>query len=160
MDALWRRHILDSLQLVDLLPAGCASAVDLGSGAGFPGLVLAIATGLVFDLVESDKRKSAFLTYAAQLTSAPVRVHPCRIEECGISGADVVTSRALAPLTQLLDYAAPLLAPRGVCLLPKGENASAEIADAATIWRMQVRRVPSRVSERGEVLCISEVSRV
>ena len=80
LPALWERHIEDCLQLVPLLPAGLDRAIDLGSGAGFPGLVLAIATDIPFDLIEADRRKAAFLAEAAHRLGAPVRVHACRIE--------------------------------------------------------------------------------
>lgn len=80
VDVVWQRHIQDSLQLVPLLPPGLARAVDLGSGGGFPGLILAIATGVRFDLIESDQRKASFLRTAIQHTQAPATVHCCRIE--------------------------------------------------------------------------------
>ena len=151
---LWERHVLDSLRLVPLLPGGASHGIDLGSGAGLPGLVLAIATGITFDLVESDRRKAAFLMEAARVTAAPVRVHAERIEACGLTRAPIVpapivpapilpapivpapivTARALAPLVRLLPLAAPLLAPGGTMLFPKGARADAEIAQARATW--------------------------
>src|SRR5438309_842097 len=116
---IWDRHVQDSLRLVELIPPGTARAIDLGSGAGLPGLVLAVATGIPFDLVEADRRKAAFLLEAQRVTRAPVRVHAARIEQVEINPAPLVTARALAPLPVLLGLAAPLLAPGGVCLFPK-----------------------------------------
>ena len=135
---IWPRHIEDSLRLLPLIspgiPPGAARAIDLGSGAGLPGLVLAIATGIPFDLVEADQRKAAFLREAARLTAAPATIYPVRIETCTLPPAPLVTARALAPLSQLLPLAAPLLAPGGRMLFPKGARAAAEIAAARETW--------------------------
>ena len=129
-DVLWSRHVVDSLRLLPLVPAETPFATDLGSGAGFPGLVLAVATGIPFALVESDRRKAAFLREAARVTAAPVSVHAVRIEAASLAPAPLVTARALAPLPRLLELARPLVAPGGVCLFPKGAAAAAEIAEA------------------------------
>ena len=131
---IWSRHVLDSLRLVPLIPAGTDRAIDLGSGAGLPGLVLAIATGISFELIESDQRKAAFLREAARLTGAPVAVHTTRIEETAIAPAAVVTARALAPLDKLLPMAVPHLAPGGVMIFPKGTRAAEEVAAARRGW--------------------------
>ena len=132
--------MLDSLRLLPFIPAGTARAIDLGSGAGLPGLVLAVASGIPFDLVESDRRKAAFLTEAQRVTGAPVAVHCARIEEAAIPPAPLVTARALAPLDRLLDLAAPLLAPGGTGLFLKGARVADELEAARLHWRMQVRR--------------------
>jgi 16S rRNA (guanine527-N7)-methyltransferase len=158
-DRLRERHIQDSLDLLPYLPAHFDRAIDLGSGAGFPGLVLAIATGRHFDLVEADKRKAAFLREAARLTDAPVRVHAVRIEQAKLEPAPLITARALAPLTTLLTWAAPLLAPGGVCLFPKGRTASEELTQAATQWHMQVEQWPSPLDPSAKILRLSEISR-
>ncbi len=143
---LWPRHILDSLQLVDHLPEGLSHAIDLGSGAGFPGLVLAIATNVPFHLVESDQRKSAFLREAARITEAPATIHPVRIESLSLAPAPLITARALAPLDRLLPLAKPLLAPDGTCLFLKGANAASELAAARQHWHMDVDHVASRTA--------------
>lgn len=135
---IWPRHVLDSLRLVPLIPAGVGRGIDLGSGAGLPGLVLAVATGIHFELVESDRRKAAFLLEAARLMAAPVTVHCARIEQIELAPAALVTARALAPLSTLLGLAAPLLAPGGTGLFPKGSRAAAEIAAARQGWRFDV----------------------
>ncbi len=157
---LWDRHIGDSLQLIPLMVPRPSRAIDLGSGAGFPGLILAIATGVPFDLIEADKRKAAFLREAARITEAPVEVHAARIEATRIAPAPLITARALAPLPRLLSLAAPLLAPGGSCLFLKGANAQAELTHAATQWHMQVQRVPSRTTPGACILRISHLSRV
>ncbi|MDE2515114.1 MAG: 16S rRNA (guanine(527)-N(7))-methyltransferase RsmG [Rhodospirillales bacterium] len=158
--ALASRHIEDSLQLVPLIPRGVTRAIDLGSGGGFPGLVLALATGIAFELVESDQRKCAFLREAAQRLSAPARVHPVRIEAATIAPAPLVTARALAPLELLLGYAAPLLAPGGCCLFLKGARVAAELTAAEARWHMRVERFPSRTAPDATILRISEIARV
>jgi 16S rRNA (guanine527-N7)-methyltransferase len=157
---LWQRHIDDSLQLRALLPDSLDRAVDIGSGGGFPGLVLAIATGVPFDLVESDQRKAAFLREAIRATSAPARVHACRAEHCQVPPAVVVTARAVAPLPRLLSLIQPLLAKNGRALLLKGENAAAELTAAAQQWQMTVRCVPSRTDPRATILDITELAHV
>ena len=156
---MWSRHILDSLQLMKFLPERCGTAADLGSGAGFPGLVLAIASGVPFHLIEADRRKAAFLMHAAHLTEAPVTVHAQRIEDWGLRNMDLVTSRALAPLDRLLGYAWPILAPDGLCLFLKGAAVSLELSEAQAHWKMRVTRVASRSQVGGELLCIDKISR-
>lgn len=156
---LWERHIADSLQLVPLLPP-VARAIDLGSGGGFPGLVLAIATGIAFDLVEADQRKAAFLREAARATAAPVTVHAARIESLRLAPAGLVTARALAPLPRLLGWAAPLLAPGGILLLPKGAGAADELTAARAEWHMTARAVPSRTDPAATILHLSDLRRV
>ena len=132
---LRQRHIDDCLRLVPVLPPAGDGAADLGSGAGLPGLVLAIATGRHFHLVESDERKAAFLAEAARLTQAPVVVHPCRIEAVALPPVALVTARALAPLSTLLGMAAPMLLPDGECLFLKGASAPDEIKEAREHWQ-------------------------
>lgn len=146
---VWERHIADSLQLVPLMPEGVARGIDLGTGGGFPGLVLAIATGVPFDLIESDRRKASFLRTAVLETGAPATVHCCRIEEATVAPAPLLTARALAPLPRLLPLAARLLTDDGVCLFLKGAKVDEELAAAERDWTMDVKRVPSRTSRMG-----------
>jgi 16S rRNA (guanine527-N7)-methyltransferase len=153
------RHLADCLQLAPLMPAAATRAIDLGSGAGFPGLVLAIATGVPFDLVESDHRKAAFLREAARATAAPVTVHAKRIEDAVVAPATVVTARALARSPRLLALAAPKLADGGVCLFMKGAGADAELTEAARDWHMTVQKLPSRTEPSAHILRISEIAR-
>jgi 16S rRNA (guanine527-N7)-methyltransferase len=137
---LWERHIQDSLALIPYIPAGTKSAIDLGSGAGFPGLVLAIETGIAFTLIESDSRKAAFLLDAARELQAPAKILNTRIEAAKCEPAPLITARALAPLDKLLALAFPHLAPDGICLFPKGRSYEEELKGAETLWRYQVER--------------------
>jgi 16S rRNA (guanine527-N7)-methyltransferase len=157
---LRQRHIDDCLQLVPLMPPGLSRGIDLGSGAGFPGLVLAIATGVSFDLIEADQRKAAFLREAARATEAPATVHASRIEAAKVPPAGLVTARALARLPHLLELAAPKLAEGGVCLFMKGAAAAAELTEAAREWHMRIEQIPSRTESSATILRISEIARV
>jgi 16S rRNA (guanine527-N7)-methyltransferase len=152
---VWDRHIADSLQLATLIPAGTNRAIDLGTGGGFPGLVLAIATGVAFDLIESDRRKASFLRTAILETAASATVHNCRIEDARVAPATVITARALAPLPRLLPLAARLLAPGGICLFLKGTKLAEELTAAAGDWAMVADRIPSQTSPGGAVLRLS-----
>ena len=134
---IWSRHIADSLRLLPLIPPGISRGIDLGSGAGLPGLVLAIASGIPFDLIESDRRKAVFLQEAARVAAAPVQVYAARIEAVTLPPAPLVTARALAPLDALLALAAPLLAPGGTALFPKGARVDEELDQARRTWRME-----------------------
>lgn len=125
---LWTRHFLDSAQVFRALPPGTKTLVDMGSGAGFPGLVLAILGVPDVHLIESDTRKVAFLREAARVTGAQVTLHNDRIENVPPFPADVVTARALASIRQLLDYAHPFLAEKGgFCIFPKGRRYKEEL---------------------------------
>lgn len=157
---IWERHIADSLQLVPLMPSGATRGIDLGSGAGFPGLILAIATGVHFDLIESDQRKAAFLREAARVTAAPADIHAQRIEAVSLPPAPLVTARALAPLSLLLALASPLMTGDGVCLFPKGAGVTEELTAAAREWHMKVERVPSRTRPDAAILRIKDLWRV
>jgi 16S rRNA (guanine527-N7)-methyltransferase len=156
---LWRRHMLDSGQLARLIPPTARRVVDLGSGAGFPGLVLAILGAPDPHLVESDVRKCAFLREAARLTETPLTLHNRRIEQVAPLGADVVTARALAPLDRLLDWAAPHLAPGGICLFLKGRGAEDELTEAGKEWKLGAERIPSLTDPDSVVLQLREVCR-
>ena len=137
-EQIWSRHIEDSLRLLPHVPPGATHGMDLGSGAGLPGLVLAIASGIPFALVESDRRKAAFLQEAIRVTSAPAQVHAVRIEALTLPPAPLVTARALAPLDRLLTLAAPLLTKGGTALFPKGVRVEAELEQARRTWHMDV----------------------
>lgn len=156
---LWPRHIEDSLQLADAMPDGVAFT-DLGSGGGFPGLVLAIATGNPVTLVESDQRKASFLREAARATGTQATVVARRIELAEIAPAAIVTARALAPLPLLLRWAQRFLQPDGSCLFLKGRTADDELTAAGAEWHMTVSRRPSRTSPDGVILRLSEIRRV
>lgn len=152
----WRRHFLDSAQLVPLLPESTQTLVDLGSGAGFPGLVMAILGVPDVHLIESDQRKVAFLREVAAATATKITVHPSRIEAVPPISADVVTARALAPLAPLIGYALPFLGPNGVCLFLKGGQVEQEILETQRV--MTIERFESRSDPSGVVLRLSAIS--
>jgi len=160
-DVLRRRHIADSLQLLPLIPEGGGALVDLGSGGGFPGLVLAVALERPVHLVESDRRKAAFLqTVVGELGLRHVVVHPLRIEALRLPPAGVVTARALASLEVLLPWAAGLLAPEGVAIFPKGRTAADELRAAeAAGWTMSVERFKSSTDPEATLFRMSGIRR-
>ena len=154
----WHRHVLDSVQLFPLLPPESRVLVDLGSGAGFPGMTLALMGIESVHLIESDARKAAFLREVARETSAPVTVHAKRVDAVRALVADTVTARALAPLTDLVSMSLPFMAPTGVCLFPKGRTAEDELTAAGQSWRMQVERFNSVTDRSATILRLSEIS--
>lgn len=133
----WRRHFLDSGQLSRLIPDNAVSILDIGSGAGFPGLVLAIMGAGNVELVESDTRKCMFLREVSRETSTPVTITNDRIENLPPKTVDVVVSRACAPLDVLLGYAKPYLGPTSICLFPKGRRYDEELTTAKKRWNMR-----------------------
>ena len=160
---LWTRHIADSLQLIRHAP-DAKTWVDLGSGAGFPGVpvacALAQAPGAEVHLIESNSKKAAFLREATRITGAPAVVHAERIENFGDSFAGkvaVVTARALAPLKSLLDQAFPFLAKGAIGLFLKGQDVGAELTDSAKDWSVDASRVTSVTDPNGCVLIVRRV---
>jgi 16S rRNA (guanine527-N7)-methyltransferase len=160
MPLLWQRHIADSLQLGSPFGPLPSRAIDLGSGAGLPGMILAIRFRLPVALIEEDQRKAAFLREAARVTGAPVTVHAEAIERTTVPPAPLVVARGLAPVARLLGYAERLLEPGGECWFPKSRAVDAELAEAALYWTMKVERVPSLTDVNGIVLRLSEIARV
>lgn len=157
-DLVWSRHILDSLRFIPLIPAGVSRGLDLGSGAGFPGLVAALATSIPFDLVEADQRKAAFLIEAQRVTGAPVQVHCTRIEELSLPRVPLITARALAPLATLMAHAHRLLAPGGTALFAKGARVEDEIAHAEKHWRMHIRRFDHPNDSGSTILAVTDIA--
>jgi len=168
---IWRRHFLDSAQLFEFLAPGDETVVDLGSGAGLPGLVLALLAEerlwpTRFHLVEADTRKAAFLVEARRALSLGERVsvHAVRAESLAVGplagAASVVTARALAPLATLCGLAAPLLRTDGRCVLPKGARHEAEIAGAREAgWRFALETRASRTEEGAAILVLRDLAR-
>ncbi|HXM70218.1 MAG TPA: 16S rRNA (guanine(527)-N(7))-methyltransferase RsmG [Thermoanaerobaculia bacterium] len=157
---LWRRHMLDSAQLLPYLPCTPCPLADLGSGAGFPGLVLAIMGAGAVELVEADARKCAFLREAIRVSGAAARVREGRLEADTSPKFAVATARALAPLAKLLDYAEKCLAPGGIALFLKGKRLEEELTDAGKAWKMTLERFPSLTDPGGWVLRVREITRV
>ena len=156
---LWRRHMLDSAQLLPLLPADARVLVDLGSGAGFPGMVLAILGVPEVHLIESDQRKAVFLRQVSRETSTPVIVHAERIDAVPPFPADVVTARALAPLPELIRLAARFSGPDTVGLFPKGQDLDRELTAVTKTTSMRAEMLPSITDPKGTILRIRGVSR-
>ena len=166
LDDIWRRHFLDSAQLIDLAPPAPGPWLDLGSGAGFPGLVLAILGAADVRLVESDGRKCTFLREAARATGAPVTVLQARVETLAPVGAAVITARALAPLTRLVPLAARHARPKTVGLFLKGAGVDDEIQDLdlkltepTKCRKLAFERVVSRSDPAGVVLRVGGLVR-
>ena len=166
---LWTRHIADSLQLLSLAPnASTLNAntwIDLGSGAGFPGLVIACAIadqlGAAVHLVESVQKKAAFLREAVQQIQLPATVHAVRIEDFGKNPnikADVVTARALAPLDQLLTLAHPLLKSGALGLFPKGQDVEGELTQASKSWTIEASLVPSQTNASSRIVVVKALA--
>lgn len=160
---VWTRHIQDSAQLYKLAPKGWRVWVDLGSGGGLPGVVIAILAaedsvgGVV--LVESDARKCAFLRTAVRETGVKAQVVQARVETLDPLAADVLSARALASLTDLLGYAQRHLAADGMALFPKGQKAQAELDEALERWTFACEKHPSETDASGVILSIGDVKR-
>lgn len=162
LDDIWRRHIEDSLQIGSYLPPSPARVVDFGSGAGFPGLVLAAIDKHPdrITLVEADQRKATFLRNAAREMGIKVKVENARIERIPPLEADVAVARALAPLPELLSLVYPHLSPGGLCLFLKGRQVEKEVNKALEAWSFSHEIYPSSTDEHGAILKLSNISRV
>jgi 16S rRNA (guanine527-N7)-methyltransferase len=157
MEDVWIRHVLDSAQLAPLIPADAKSLADLGSGAGFPGLVLgALRPELDMTLIEVDARKAAFLGEAGRRMALkkPPRVVIARIEEAPAVEADVVTARALAPLGQLLSWAHRHRADTAICLFHKGKGWQSELTEATKDWDITCQPLTSKTDRDAVILRI------
>jgi 16S rRNA (guanine527-N7)-methyltransferase len=162
---VWTRHVADSLQLLRLAPEARRWA-DLGSGAGFPGIVIACALadipGAHVDLVESVGKKAAFLGEAVATTGAPATVHHARVDAVApqLAGhVDIVTARALAPLSILLTMINPFIEKGAKALLHKGQDVDAELTEAAKYWTIDYDAVPSQTDPRGRILVVRRLKR-
>lgn len=165
VDDIWTRHILDSAQIWSLRPDSVAAWADLGSGGGYPGLVIAAmaaeqAPDMTLTLVESDTRKTVFLQTAAQQMGLQVRIVRDRIEKADLPPQDVISARALASLDKLLAFAEPLAGTGATLLFPKGAGVESELTLARAAWHIELRRHPSLSDPAGCILEISEFSRV
>lgn len=165
LPGLWDRHVLDSAQLFSQMPGAASHLADLGSGGGFPGMVLAILAAeklpaLRVTLVEADRRKATFLSEAARHLSLRCTVVAERIEDLPPLRADVLTARALAPLTGLCGFAHRHLAPDGLALFAKGAQVESEIAEARKSWSFRLNRVPSKSDQDATILSLCEIRHV
>lgn len=155
---IWRRHILDSAQIYPQIPQRTRLLIDLGSGAGLPGLVLSLLGVPDVHLIESDTRKAVFLREAARVTGAAVTIHNMRIDRVKPFVADVVTARALAPLTELLEISERFRGPGTVCLFLKGETVQEELTNASKQWKMTAHQSPSLSDPSGCVLRLENIN--
>jgi len=160
-DDIWTRHIKDSAQVYAVAPKGWNNWIDLGSGGGLPGLVVALldSNGQNVTLVESDKRKCLFLNTARRELSLNVSVVNKRIEAADLAKADILSARALAPLPKLLEYANGLLSDDGVALFSKGERFQQEVDDARIHWTFDLTEQPSWTNAGSSILKISRIQR-
>ena len=167
LEDLWRRHFLDSAQLRAYLPEqpGPAERVilDVGAGAGFPGLVLALLDCGQVHLVESDQRKAQFLREVVRVTGARAEVHSIRVEALDMPQVDVVTCRAFAPLPRILDLTERFLSPKNtkkqpIGLFLKGRRADQELTEAGKKWRLQLERFESETDPEGSILRLKLLS--
>ena len=149
---VWRRHILDSAQLVRFYPPNAKKILDVGSGAGFPGLVLAIMGDVEVDLVESDQRKAIFLSTVIRSLGLPAKVHNQRIESLPNLAPDVVTARALAPVSKLMKLIENQLSLDTVCLFLKSASVEDELTDLQSYSTMVSTNYPSVSGPNGVVL--------
>lgn len=168
VDDVWTRHMADGAQLLDLGETRDQTWIDLGTGAGIPGMVIAIllaedGRGHVH-LVESNQKKAAFLREVIRQTGAPATIHVERIEEIDSQSIRpaprLVTARALAPLVKLLEFASPWLERGALGVFLKGQDVDDELTDAAKYWRITVRKQPSRIDPNGCILLVEEAHRV
>ncbi len=165
IEDLWERHFEDSLQLVSHIKPDTRYLVDMGSGGGFPGLVISLVaedtgTPARTTLIESDQRKSAFLRTVLRETSSKANILTGRIEEAPPQNADVVTARALADLSKLLSFADRHLAPNGTALFLKGKNWRKEIVEAEETWQFRWNAVESKTNPDAVLLEIGDIKRV
>ncbi|HRD28705.1 MAG TPA: 16S rRNA (guanine(527)-N(7))-methyltransferase RsmG [Caulobacter sp.] len=157
----WNRHAWDSAQLLRLAP-DARSWADLGAGAGFPGLILAIllkgTPGARVQLVESMAKRCRFLDQVARDLALPVQIHNARAEDLSLT-VDIVTARACAPMVRLLGYARPYFQRGARGLFLKGQDVVTELNEAASSWTIKARLVPSLSDARGQIVDVESLAR-
>jgi len=154
---VWQRHIVDSAQLIKYFPESTKKIIDFGSGGGFPALVLAIIGGYEIHLIESDSRKCAFLNQIKSLFDLNVHIHNERIENINPFESDVITARALAPLSGLLDLTWGFVQKTKLCIFLKGENVVEEIDEASGSWNFDYSLFCSVSNRGGQIIVIKNV---
>ena len=160
MEQVWKRHVYDSFQLIRYLDSSVKSIADLGSGGGFPGLILALSTDIPVILIESDMRKTIFLREVLRQTKTQATVLCQRIENVNAISADVVTARALTSLTQLLEFSRNILNKNGYCLFLKGRFVNLEIEEAQKDWKINYKTFSSQTNADGVIVKINQFERV
>ncbi len=165
LEDAWNRHFLDSMQLFNFIPKTARNLCDFGSGAGFPGMVLAIMAKektpyLKVSLIESIKKKTLYLNEVNKITEANAVIINDRIENIPPQSFDVITSRAMASLKDLLNYTKKFFGKNTVCIFPKGKSYAEEIAEAEKFWKFDCKIVPSEMSSEGVILIITNLSAI
>jgi 16S rRNA (guanine527-N7)-methyltransferase len=161
---VWNRHVIDSVQLLSLIPAGVTAIADLGSGAGFPGLVLAATHPATVHMFESNGKKAAFLSEALRQMKCAGVVHRDRLEPLQASAhmpnVQVVTARAFAPMPLLLSLAEPFMRKGAIALFHKGQDVAAELEEAAKSWQVVYKKHPSEIDSLSVIVEVKELTRV
>jgi 16S rRNA (guanine527-N7)-methyltransferase len=164
LEDVWQRHVLDGLQLISLISPKTEMIADLGSGAGIPGLVLALGSNLRVDLYESNGKKAAFMREVIRQTKANAEVHQIRLEELDrhlpTKVPQYVTARALAPLDRLLGWSSPFLTQGAVGLFHKGQDVDNELLEATKSWKIGAIKHPSMTDSKGCILEVKDIARV
>lgn len=165
LEDAWNRHFLDSIQLFKFIPEGAKSLCDFGSGAGFPGMVLAVLAAektpyLKVSLIESIRKKTLYLNEVSKITGVNVEILNERIENIKSRQFDVITSRAMASLSELLNYTQKFFKKNTTCIFPKGKSYADEIAEAKRLWNFKCDVVPSEQSDEGVILIITNLSKI
>jgi len=155
---IWERHFVDSIQLSKFISETDRVILDVGSGGGFPGMVLAILLDREFHLVESDQKKCIFLSQVSRETKTKVIIHNDRVESLSISGVDWITSRACASVSQIFHLTKNLVSHETKYLLLKGRNVSIEIDEAKKDWHFETEIFPSVTEKESAILSLSKVS--
>jgi 16S rRNA (guanine527-N7)-methyltransferase len=158
IDNVWIRHFLDSAQLYDFVPSGAKTLLDIGSGAGFPGVVLAVMGVKNITLVEADSRKCMFLGEVLRQTGKHANIVNCRIEEFDGGYFDIITARALAPMDKLLSYIKPHFGPSTKGIFLKGEQVDRELTKAKKHWKLEYKTVPSITNNKGSIIMLEKIS--
>lgn len=165
LEDAWNRHFIDSMQLFKYIPQSVQSLYDFGSGAGFPGMVLAIMAAektpyLKVSLIESIGKKTLYLKHVSEICSVNVEIFNQRIESLPKNKVDVVTSRAMTSLSDLLGYAYPFCKKETVCIFPKGKKHQEEIDEAKKHWQFECQIHPSETSSEGVILVITKLAKL
>jgi 16S rRNA (guanine527-N7)-methyltransferase len=155
----WNRHFLDSLQLLKYFSKENGNTVDFGSGAGFPGMVLAITGVPNVHLIESDGKKISFLREISRVTDTPVTIYRDRMENVDIKNIKTMMARAVSDLTTLFEIVSKKISHETICLLPKGKNYAMEINDAKKIWSFSCDVFPSITDQNAVILKISNLAK-
>jgi 16S rRNA (guanine527-N7)-methyltransferase len=159
ISSIWQRHFLDSLQISKFIENKQSSIIDIGTGAGFPGMALAIYGYENVHVVESDGKKVVFLKEVSRVTQTKIHIHHARVEKIQKINYDVIVSRACSELATLLQYSEPLVSHGTTLLFHKGKNYSREIEDALEKWLFSYEIFPSVADEHGVIVKLSKLER-